>query len=394
MAETRGASWIGNAVFLARTDLRHQLNARETLLWTFLMPIVFFYFIGTVTGGFGGNKDAARTIELVGPADAGFLADQLAHRLADRGYAVERLDAPAATAAGEAAAAEPALSLTVPASFSTRVLAGEESRIVFTTSAAGLDRDLDRLKVGRAVYTVLADLAACAAADVTPSPETLAALDARPRALTLAVSAAGKKERIPSGFEQAVPGTMVMFTLLVLLTSGSILLVVERSQGLLRRLGAAPISRGEVVLGKWLGRMALALVQIGFAMLAGALLFKMDWGPDLAMVCAVLVAWAALAASLALLAGSLARSEGQAVALGVLATNVLAALGGCWWPIEITPRWMQALARCLPTGWAMEALHRLVSFQAGAASALPHLLALAAAALVAGWAATRAFRYQ
>ena len=38
------------------------------------------------------------------------------------------------------------------------------------------------------------------------------------------------------------------------------------------------------------------------------------------------------------------RTEGQAVGIGVLATNVLAALGGCWWPIEITPAWMQTLA--------------------------------------------------
>ena len=30
------------------------LRARETLLWLFVMPILFFYFIGTVTGGFDG----------------------------------------------------------------------------------------------------------------------------------------------------------------------------------------------------------------------------------------------------------------------------------------------------------------------------------------------------
>jgi hypothetical protein len=55
----------------------------------------------------------------------------------------------------------------------------------------------------------------------------------------------------------------------------------------------------------------------------------------------VLASWAALAASLGLLSGSLARTEGQAVGIGVLLTNVLAALGGCWWPIEVTPPAMQ-----------------------------------------------------
>ena len=42
----------------------------------------------------------------------------------------------------------------------------------------------------------------------------------------------------------------------------------------------------------------------------------------------------------------------------------------------------------------MEALHRLVSFGSDPATVLPHLAAFAAAALVAGWAIARAFRFQ
>lgn len=61
-------------------------------------------------------------------------------------------------------------------------------------------------------------------------------------------------------------------------------------------------------------------------------------------------------------------TQKQAVGLGVLTANVLAALGGCWWLIEITPEWMQLLQKFLPTGWVMDAIHRLVSFEAGAAS--------------------------
>jgi hypothetical protein len=42
----------------------------------------------------------------------------------------------------------------------------------------------------------------------------------------------------------------------------------------------------------------------------------------------------------------------------------------------------------------MDALHRLISFQAGAASALPHMALLFTAALVVGWQAARQFRFQ
>ena len=76
----------------------------------------------------------------------------------------------------------------------------------------------------------------------------------------------------------------------------------------------------------------------------------------------------------------------------MLTTMILAALGGCWWPIEITPPWMQSLALVLPTGWTMDALHKLVNFGYGAEAAAPHV-ALAASAMVCGWGGAKIFRY-
>ncbi|MGC8794614.1 MAG: ABC transporter permease [Bryobacteraceae bacterium] len=102
----------------------------------------------------------------------------------------------------------------------------------------------------------------------------------------------------------------------------------------------------------------------------------------------------ALTAALGVLFGGLARSERQVVGLGVIASNVLAALGGCWWPIEITPLWAQKLALLLPTGWAMDALHRLVSFGESPAAILPQVALTAAATLLAAWAAARSLRLQ
>ena len=139
--------------------------------------------------------------------------------------------------------------------------------------------------------------------------------------------------------------------------------------------------------------MGLAIVQIGFAMVLGTLFFSVDWGPDVAMVGLLLLGWASLCAGLAIVSGNLSRTEGQAIGLGVFAANLLAALGGCWWPIEVTPGWAQRLALVLPTGWTMDGLHRLMSFQAGAAAAAPHLVALVFGALAVGWIATRTFRY-
>ena len=89
----------------------------------------------------------------------------------------------------------------------------------------------------------------------------------------------------------------------------------------------------------------------------------------------------------------MARNESQALAAGVIVSSVLAAIGGCWWPVEITPPWMQHAALLLPAGWAMDGLHKLISYGDEPASVVPHLAALLAATAVVGWVAVRRFRF-
>jgi ABC-type multidrug transport system permease subunit len=140
--------------------------------------------------------------------------------------------------------------------------------------------------------------------------------------------------------------------------------------------------------------MVLAAIQVTAALAFGTFLFRMEWGPDLAMVILVLIAWAGFCASAGLWLGTVAKTEAQAGGLGVLAANLLAALGGCWWPIEVAPVWMQVVQKVTPTGWTMDALHKLISFEAGAMSVVPNVLALVGAAVLFGVLGARGFRYE
>lgn len=374
-----------NALFIAAADLRHMLRRRETLFWVFLMPLFFFYFLGTVTGG-SGSKETKTRITLSVGLEPGFLLERLETRLGERDLEVVRAANPEEFKAAN-------LRLEIPAHFTERVLGGEACKLTWGGSSDDLDGDFASLQIQRAAYTVLADVIAVSELSGKVTLEQLAELDERPRALTLDVSMAGDRRDIPQGFEQTIPGTMTMMTLMVMLTSGAVGLLIQRREGLLRRLASAPMSRAEIVGGKWLANLGLGLVQVAWGMLAGSVLFHVKWGPSLPMIGVVLVSWAALTASLGLLSGTLARTEGQVIGIGVLVSNVLAALGGCWWPIEVTPKSMQTLAMFLPTGWTMEALHRLVSFGLPAASVLPQVgLLLVTTAAVAALAA-KYFRF-
>ena len=379
---------IREARFIARKDLRYMLGRRETLIWTFVMPILFFYFIGTVTGGFGRSTAGKDKIALLVEAgQAGFLMDQLTRRLEDEAFEVVVLE-DAVEFAGYRRR------LIVPELLTGKVLAGEQVRIRMVGHSESLTGDFDRIRVAKAVYSVLADLVVTGEGGLQPSPEAFAELNMRPRNLRLDVTPAGERKVIPSGFAQAIPGNMVMFTMLVLLTSGTVLFVLERKEGLLRRVASAPISRSSVVLGKWAARLVLALVQIGFALAVGTFLFHMEWGEHFPAVCALLAAWAAFNATLSILMGSLARSQSQAAGIGVVLSMGLGALGGCWWPIEVVPGWMQKLALYIPSGWAMNGMHKLISFGAPPAAVVLNIAALLAGTLVLGILATKYFRYE
>ena len=381
-----------NILFIAINDAKYQLRQGSTLVWLFLMPPIFFYFIGTVTGGFSSGISGAEANPITIVAEApGFLQGQLDLRLRENDFDPNWVEELLLDEEG----APPGRILNIEPNLSDAVEAGEQVAISYETRSSALNRDFEVIRVRRSVYTALADIVV-AKANTTEklSAADLVTLNEKPRIWQLDVSPSGQRKEIPSGFEQAVPGILVMFTLLVLLTSGGTMLVLERKQGLLRRLASAPITRAEIVSGKLSGRMILAAIQVSAALLVGTFLFKMDWGPDFAMVLVVLAAWAAFCASAGLLLGSIASSEGQVSGLGVLTANALAALGGCWWPIEITPDWMQMIQKITPTGWTMDAMHKLISFQSGAASVIPQLLLLLVATVVIAAFAAKRFQYQ
>ena len=372
---------------LAWKDLWFLLRRPATLMWAFVMPVIFFSFIGKVTSGFSGSFSRADPLGVLLPADAGYLGDELLRLLATAKFQP--------VAVKSAAALQPfERRLSVPAGFTTSVLAGKAVKLSLTRKGETSGADYDRLRVQRAVYGLLAELIAAEKGGAKASPERLAAIAAAPRSFQVEVEVAGKRKQIPTGFQQSVPGTMVMFVLMVMLTGGAASLVSERRLGILRRLASSPLRRGEVVAAKWGSRLAIGVLQTLFAVLTGTWLFHVTWGDHPGAIFLLLAGYLALCASLGVLLGSLAKKEGQAVGLGTMAGNLLAALGGCWWPIEVTPQWMQRLALALPTGITQDGLHRLMTFGDTGMSVAPHIVALFAMAAVVSWLAARCFSFE
>jgi ABC-type multidrug transport system permease subunit len=214
---------------------------------------------------------------------------------------------------------------------------------------------------------------------------------AAPTLVTLTPHFAGRKP-VPSGFNFSLPGNLVMFLMMNLLIFGGAILCAERRNGVIKRLLACPVTRLELVVGKIYGLILLGAVQIAFLLAAGKFLFHVSLGANLPAVILTLILLAWVAGSLGVLIGSLVAAPDRVNGICVLSSLLMAALGGCWWPLEIGPPSLRTLALCLPSGWALRALNQLISFGSDFGAVLIPLAVLLGFGVAANILAARFFR--
>jgi len=137
----------------------------------------------------------------------------------------------------------------------------------------------------------------------------------------------------------------------------------------------------------------VGLAQVAVMVVAGTFFFKLYWGEDLAALALVILSYTLCVASMGVFFGAVVGSVEQASGIGVLATLIMASLGGCWWPMEIVPRPMQLVGHIFPTAWAMDAMHKLISFGHGIDAVLPEVGVLLGFTLLFLALGSRFFRY-
>lgn len=176
--------------------------------------------------------------------------------------------------------------------------------------------------------------------------------------------------RTPSGFAQSSPGMLVQFTIFNLM-GATVALVLERQSGALRRLLTTPISRSGIIVGKALAILVIALLQQVILITIGQVAFGVDYFSQPLATGAIVLSFSFCLAGLGLLIGTLAKSENAATAATLVLMSVLAALGGAWFPLEITGPAFSAIGHLLPSAWALDAFHSVLLRGAGLRDVLP-----------------------
>lgn len=193
----------------------------------------------------------------------------------------------------------------------------------------------------------------------------------------------------PSNF--VIQGYLVMFVFFTAALSAENI-VRERQNNTLERLLSGSGRRESILGGIFMGTAAKGLIQIAIFWVVGILVFNLDLGPSPAGAILLSILMVIMSSAFGLMLATLTRTERSASAIAVLTSLVLAPLGGCWWPLFITPRWMQFIAKITPHGWATTGFNKLLVFGADFSAAVPKMLALVVFAAIFGIIALWRFR--
>ena len=207
-------------------------------------------------------------------------------------------------------------------------------------------------------------------------PQDMAAFGRDSDLLRFETEQIGPVEAFNAG-DFTVPGYLTMFVFFAAALAAEAI-TRERANHTMERLMANGTRRESVVVGKYLGSVYRGAMQLAVLWGVGLVAFRIDLGFSPATVIMVSVRMVLPSAAVGVMLAGLVRTTASASSAAVLASLVLAPVGGCWWPLFVTPEWMQTLARITPHGWANSAFNKLMLFGAGGGDVVLEMAALAA----------------
>ncbi len=370
------------ALLMAVKDTRVFFKDKFAVGFAFLFPFLFVIGFSFTLGDIGPSDDA---LELaISTQEDGGLSSQIIEWLTAETSGTATLDYP--TALSEVEDGSLAGFVAFPPDFTDNVMAGRQTTlevIVGSGSSPEIQAALHGLASSIADDLEKTNVALSALFELSPpaQDETLSfnlesAARERSSAVTFEVETIGEVEAVgASNF--TLPAYLTMFVFFVAAMSAESI-ARERQGQTLERLLSNGARRESIILGKFVGIAIRGLLQLAVLWAAGILIFGIDLGLSPVAVVLISVLMALTSAAFGVMLASFVVDIRAASTAGVLVSLTLAPIGGCWWPLFITPEWMQSLAKLTPHGWANGAFNKLMLFGAEFSDVSQEMIALAA----------------
>jgi len=181
-------------------------------------------------------------------------------------------------------------------------------------------------------------------------------------------------------YNQASPGILVQFAIMSLVTSGQIL-VQERKSRTLQRMMSTSLHPWEIIAGHTLAMFGVVFFQIALLVVFGQLVVGVDYMNAPLGTLLISVALSLWVAAMGLLIGTLVKDDSQVVLFALLAMFILSALGGTWFPLEVSSGAFATIGKLMPSAWAMKGYQNILIRGLGLESVWLPTLALLSYAL-------------
>ncbi len=359
---------LHQALLIAAKDTRIFFKDRFAVGFSFLFPFLFVIGFTLALSG-QGPDDSPLTITVSSQEETEAGETLMAGMIAESPLTIRQLDYDEALAQVESGDLDGFVSF--PVGFTQALTEGRPATLEVVTgggsaeSAAALrsfaDHVAGELAAVQNTYSALSLLGEAGQADLD-AIDWSAALGSRDYAIRFEVETVGEVGPFnASNF--TLPGYLTMFVFFAAAMSAEAI-ARERQTNTLERLMSNGTRREAIVLGKFIGASYRGVAQLAVMWTVGIVAFDIDLGASPAAVIVISALMVLASSAFGLLLASLVSSVRAAATAGVLASLTLAPLGGCWWPLFITPQWMQSLAKITPHGWANTGFNKLMLFGA------------------------------
>lgn len=136
-------------------------------------------------------------------------------------------------------------------------------------------------------------------------------------------------------------------------------IIDEKRAGTFSRVLTAPVSAKSYIAGNILTNIIVIFAQVSLVLILTTQIFRINTFISPLLLFMVLMIFGLVAISLGMVIVSVAKDRLQMNMFSYVIIVPTSMLGGCFWSVEMMPRFMQNLANFFPQKWTLEAIGRL-----------------------------------
>lgn len=352
-------------------NMKEFIRDRAAIFWTFAFPIVFIVLFGAI---FSGSGSPSYTVGLVNE-DGGPVAASLTSVFQQ----VKPFTIKTGTFASELAALKQGnldMLIVLPAGLSKTVVAGQTAQIqmYFDPSKNQTNAQIEQ----NIVAQVLSEYNQHVTHTVPP----------------LALATNSITSHALRSIDYLMPGILAMSLMQLGLFATATPLVSLRQEGVLRRLGATPLPRWQLLLGQVFMRLTIGLVQAALIIGLSVVAFGVQIEGNYLALTGLVFLGAVTFIGMGYLIASIARTVESASGISSAINFPMMFLSGVFFPIALLPAFLAPVVRALPLTYLADAIRQVT---VGSAPDFPMWVDIA---VLGGWAvvcaalAARFFRWE